>query len=60
MPISQIRLVLCDACGKLIKMEKFGDALTPVDWERMQNTQKKHLCGKCKVKKQVNKFFIDK
>ncbi|WP_159083105.1 MULTISPECIES: hypothetical protein [unclassified Lysinibacillus] len=57
MPLPQIRLVFCDACGKLIKSEKFGDALTPMEWKRMQNMQKKHLCGKCKVKIRLTKLL---
>lgn len=50
MPVPNIRLIFCDDCGKLLKTEQFGDALTPMEWEQMQNTQRKHHCLNVEVR----------
>lgn len=56
MPVPNIQIIFCESCGKLIKMAKFGDVLTPLEWERLNQTLKKKHCGKCKVKEMVNKW----
>ena len=54
MPISRQHFVFCNSCRKVLKVEMFGDALTPIDLGRMKNLKKKRLCGKCKVKNFFN------
>ena len=48
MPIPHIRMIRCARCGKLLKVEEFGDAITPGEWQRFNNTKKK-VCWKCKL-----------
>mgnify|MGYP003439465783 FL=1 len=51
MPIPHIRMIFCDCCGKLLKVEEFGDAMTPEEWQRFNSTPNKKLCIRCKIKK---------
>ena len=49
MPIPHIRMIFCDRCGKLLKVEEFGDAMTPEEWEMFNNTKEKKVCWKCRL-----------
>lgn len=51
MPVQSIKIVYCDCCGKLMKVGKFGDALTLKDVWKMEKLNKKHVCLKCKLLK---------
>ena len=53
MPIPHIRIIYCERCGKLLKVEKFGDAMTPEEWHRFNATPDKKLCIRCKIKKHL-------
>lgn len=53
MPIPRIRMIFCDRCGKLLKVEEFGDAMTPEEWQRFNAKHDKKLCIRCKIKKYV-------
>lgn len=49
MPIPQIKMIFCECCGKLLKVEKFGDVMTPEDMLRLQKLNKKKVCWKCRL-----------
>ena len=55
MLIPQIWFVTCDRCGKLMRVEKIRDMLTPMDLKRLASQQKKNYCEKCAVKYRLNK-----
>ena len=44
MPIPHIRMIFCDCCGKLLKVENFGDAMTPGEWLRFNKPSKNKIC----------------
>lgn len=51
MPIPQSQMIFCSNCGKFIKTEIYGDALTPEELLKKMLPKDKCLCRQCKVKK---------
>lgn len=49
MPIPHIRMIFCNHCGKLLKVEEFGDVMTPEEWLRFNKSNKKKVCWKCRL-----------
>ena len=44
-----IKPVFCNRCGKLMKVEKYGDAMTPEEWMRFNKASVKRICWKCRL-----------
>lgn len=51
MPIPQSQMIFCANCGKLIKIEVYGDVLTPEELLKKMLPKDKCLCRLCKMKK---------
>lgn len=48
MPITHYKKIYCNGCGKLLKVEEFGDAMTLEELIHYTSNKKK-LCWKCKL-----------
>lgn len=51
MPIPQSQMIFCSNCGKLIKIEVYGDVLTPEELLKKMLPKDRCLCRLCKMKK---------
>lgn len=59
MPIPHIRMIYCERCGKLLKVEGFGDAMTLEEWKKFNNTKEKKVFGnvECYVSLITSKLY---
>lgn len=48
MPIQQTRVIHCNLCGVVLKIETYGDLLDPLAFIRLFGPRKKQLCTRCK------------
>ena len=54
MPLPHIKMIFCECCGKLMKIEQYGDAMTPEEWLRFNNTKEKKACWKCRLLRRID------